>query len=133
MIDNNAFPWSGLIFLGVSEMHFNRQIFWENKTICKIVNNINNPKNEKEWTLIEDDNKIEDEARITNTFNSFFVRKIATLKDNIDKTRVKEPLEKLKSKMEGRNLTFTLKTVTERCVKKVMNEMRKKKMLERMD
>ena len=39
----------------------------------------------------------------------------------------KDPLEKLKKKMEGKNLKFSLKTVTKKTVKKAVDKMKKKK------
>ena len=49
------------------------------------------------------------------------------MKEGIDKDYVKEPLEKLKKKLEKKNLKFSLKTVSEEVVKKAMNKMKKKK------
>ena len=86
--------------------------------IWKIVKEINNPTSETIWSLKEDNVIIKDEQEIANVFNHHFVDKITKLKDNIDKTRIKEPLSKLKDKMKGKNLKFSLKTVTERKVKK---------------
>ena len=70
---------------------------------------------------------ITDEEEVANTFNSFFVEKISVLKENIDPARIKDPLEKLVKKVKGRNLKFSLKTVTEIKVKKILKGMKKKK------
>ena len=47
--------------------------------------------------------------------------------NNIDKNYVKHPLEKLKKKMELKNLKFTLKTVSEKKMRKAMTILKKKK------
>ena len=48
-------------------------------------------------------------------------------KENMNKKYVEEPLKKLNKKMENKNLKFTLKTMTEKKVRKAM--MSKKKEL----
>ena len=53
--------------------------------------------------------------------------KIANLKESIDSNLIEEPLDKLRQKMADKNLNFTLKTVTERTVSKVMRSLKKKK------
>ena len=57
---------------------------------------------------------IKDEKEIGNIFNSFFVEKSTNLRENIDQTMVTDPTEKLKKKMERKNLRFSLKTVSEK-------------------
>ena len=47
-----------------------------------------------------------------NIFNNFLIEKISLLKDGIDQKYVKEPLAKLRKKMEQKNIKFSL-TVTE--------------------
>ena len=59
--------------------------------------------------------------------NNFFVNKIDKLKNSIDKSLIEDPLIKLRDKMENRNLKFSLKTVTEKMVSKVMRSLKKKK------
>ena len=59
--------------------------------------------------------------------NNFFVNKIDKLKNSIDKSLIEDPLIKLKDKMENKNLKFSLKTVTEKMVSKVMRSLKKKK------
>ena len=70
---------------------------------------------------------ITEEQELANTFNNFFVDKVEKLKDNINPNMVKDPLEKLKAKLEGKNLKFSLKPVTEKIVKKAMDKMKRKK------
>ena len=93
----------------------------------KVIKEINSPRNENAWKLVENGETITDEKEVAEKFNHFFINKIETLKARIDPKRVKEPLGKLRTKMEGKNLKFTLKTVTERTVRKVMDKMSKKK------
>jgi hypothetical protein len=70
-------------------------------------------------TLNEDGKKIEDEKEIGNIFNSFFIEKIFNLRENIDQM-VTDPTEKLKKKMERKNLRFSLKIVSEKKVCKAI-------------
>ena len=95
--------------------------------VWKVINEINTPRNENNWRLVENGETVTDEKEVAEKFNHFFIDKIETLKARIDPQRVKEPLGKLKAKMEGRNLKFVLKTVTERTVRRVMDKMSKKK------
>ena len=95
--------------------------------VWKVVKEINTPRSESNWTLIDNNITITEEREIAETFNNYFVEKIANLKARIDPNRVKEPLNKLKNKVRGKNLNFSLKTVTERTVRKVMDRMKKKK------
>ena len=85
------------------------------------------PKEDKQWTLREEGREIHDEKEIAEIFNQFFIRKIEDLKDNINTTQIKDPIEKLREKIGIKKLDFTLKTVTEKKVVEVMGEMKKKK------
>ena len=82
---------------------------------------------EQKWSIKEGAEVCTDEEEIANKFNDYFIEKVAKLKDGIDKAKVMEPLDKLKSRMDKKNLKFTLKTVSEKTVEKVMKEMRNKK------
>ena len=95
--------------------------------IWKVVNDIIKPRSETKWKLEENGEEIEDEEKIADIFNDYFIEKIEKLKGNINKDYVKEPLERLRKKMERKNLKFTLKTVTEKKVKKAMMSLKKKK------
>ena len=95
--------------------------------VWNVIREINSPRNEDTWALKENDEIITNEKKIAEKFNHYFIDKIEALKARIDPNKVKEPLNKLRAKMEGKNLNFTLKTVTERTVRKVMDKMKKKK------
>ena len=88
---------------------------------------VTKPKEDKQWTPKEGGREICDELEIAEIFNQFFVQKIEDLKENSDTTQIKDPTEKLREKVRSKNLHFTLKTVTEKRVAEVMNEMKKKK------
>ena len=64
---------------------------------------------------------------IAKIFNKYFVEKIKKLKENIDKDYVKDPLEKRKRKMEEKKLRYSLRTVSEKKVKKAMLNIKKRK------
>ena len=67
------------------------------------------------------------EKEIANNLNVYFVDKVKKLKDNIDKSKIVDPLVQLKNKMANSNLNFELKTVTVQSVRKIMGKMRMKK------
>ena len=75
----------------------------------------------------EGEEKITDEKEIAEIYNDFFIKKIVDLKNNIDPTKIKDPLEKLKDKIKSKNLNFLLKTLSVEKVRKVMEGMKKKK------
>ena len=55
------------------------------------------------------------------------INKIQKLKDNIDPNYVEDPLTRLKAKMEGKNLHFSLKSVSEEKVLKTIKGLKYKK------
>ena len=61
---------------------------------------------------------ITDEQEVADKFNDYFINKITTLKEGIDKSKMVEPLETLKAKMAKKNLKFSLKTVSKKQSKK---------------
>ena len=61
-----------------------------------------------------------DEEEVAEIFNAHFTEKIDKLKTNIDKKYIEEPLARLNTKMANRNLTFSLKTVSEKTLQKAM-------------
>ena len=71
-----------------------------------MVNQVLKPKEKSEWKLIEGEQVIEDEEQIGNIFNNFFVEKIFLLKSGIDQKYVKEPLTKLRKKLEQKKFCF---------------------------
>jgi hypothetical protein len=76
---------------------------------------------------VEEQQEIEDEVQIANHYNKFFVEKFFLLKAGIDQKYVKEPLTKLRKKMEQKQIKFSLKTVSEKTVYKAMCSLKKKK------
>ena len=99
----------------------NENEFW------RIINDIAKPNNEPKWKLDSENGPITEDAKVAEELNNFFVNKIDKLKNSIDKSLIEDPLIKLKDKMENRNLKFSLKTVTEKMVSKVMRSLKKKK------
>ena len=99
----------------------------DEKEIWKLVNEVIKPKEKNQWELKEGEEVIEKEEEIANIFNNFFIEKISLLKDGIDQKYVKEPLAKLRKKMEQKNIKFSLKTVTEKTVYKAICSLKKKK------
>ena len=94
----------------------------------KIVNNITNPNaDETTWKLKEGDKNTVDEKEVADIFNQHFIKKISKLKENIDKSNLKDPEEILKKFVSKKKLHFELKEVTVNKVKKAMKSMKKKK------
>ena len=93
----------------------------------KVVNEISKPREEPKWSIKDGEKVCTNEEEIANKFNDHFIEKVANLKEGIDKAKVIEPLDKLKARMDKKNLKFTLKTVSEKTVEKIMKGMRNKK------
>jgi hypothetical protein len=97
-------------------MHNSKRVREANdeKEIWKVIKDVANPKSDSTIRLVEDGEIIEDEKEVADIFNTFFVSKISDPKDNIDSTKVEDPLTRLKKKMDSKNLKFSLKTVSEK-------------------
>ena len=93
----------------------------------KIVNEIIKPRSQNSIKINTPKGETSNESEVAETLNNFFVEKINALKANIDPNLVKDPLEKIRKKVEGKNLQFSLKTVSVRKVETVMKKMAKKK------
>ena len=93
--------------------------------IWKVINEVSKPKEERIWTLKEEEREITDEKEIAEIFNKFFIKKIEELKDSIDPNQIRDPIRKLEEKVKFKNLKFNLKTVSENKVKKVMDSMKR--------
>ena len=93
----------------------------------KIVTDITNPQSKNPITLEDNGIKISDEKEVANSLNTYFIDKIKTLKENIDSTKIVDPLKNLQKKMENSKAKFELKPVTVHTVKKIMEKMKKKK------
>ncbi len=72
----------------------------DEKEIWKLVNEVIKPKEKNQLKLKEGEEVIEKEEEIANILNTFFIEKISLLKDGIDQKYVKEPLAKLRKKLE---------------------------------
>ena len=68
-----------------------------------------------------------EDKEIATEFNNFFITKIEKLKENINDDIKSDPLIILKEKLKKKNLSFTLKTVSETVVRKAMKKMKNKK------
>ena len=93
----------------------------------RVVNEILKPRVPTVITITTPEGETSNEEKVAETFNKFFVEKINTLKSNIDPSLIKDPLERIKTKVQNKNLNFSLKPVTVRAVEKIMKKMSKKK------
>jgi exonuclease III len=94
--------------------------------IWKISNNILNPKTKHSLTLSEEGKEIKNDKEIANIFNKYFIEKISNLRDRISANK-EDPLKKLKEKYKQHKPHFSLKTVTENQVRKIIKESKNKK------
>ena len=69
---------------------------------------------------------IKNGPEIAKVFNEFFVKKVSDLKANIDKSKVVNPITKLKKAMETNTETFSLRTVSVEHVEKLIKATKKK-------
>jgi hypothetical protein len=65
--------------------------------------------------------------KLQTSSTTFFVEKILLLKSGIEQKYVKEPLAKLRKKMEQKKINLSLKTVSEKTDYKAMCSVKKKK------
>ena len=93
----------------------------------KIINEIIKPKSGSDIVINGTDGEISDNQGVANAFNTFFIKKVEALKEKIDPELIKDPLDKIKTKLADKNLSFRLKTVTTTKVMKLMKKMAKKK------
>ena len=97
--------------------------------LWRIANNVIKPKDQSSIKLNINGKIINDEKEVAEKFNEFFVEKIALLKQDIDKTLIKDPLEKLANKMKNNKNRFSLKKISQSKLLKTMNKLKKKKVL----
>ena len=95
--------------------------------LWRIANNVIKPKDQSSIKLNINGKIINDEKEVAEKFNEFFVEKIALLKQDIDKTLIKDPLEKLANKMKNNKNRFSLKKISQSKLLKTMNKLKKKK------
>ena len=95
--------------------------------VWRIINDISKPRSEATITLIENGIEISEEKELADTLNDYFFSKINNLKNDIDKSKVVDPLIPLRENMKKKNLKFELKSVTVNIVKKLMQKMQNKK------
>ena len=94
--------------------------------IWKIVKEVTCPNGEKKWTLEENGESIEEESKISELFNDFFITKIQDIKANIDQTKVENPYTKLEKKMKQKKLKFSLSQVSAKTVEKAIKRLKMK-------
>ena len=97
--------------------------------VWKVAKEIINPNgSNNDWSLKSNDEIMVDQEEIANTFNSYFVEKINDLKSNIDTSLVEDPLEKLKSKMEGlkNRPSLSIKPIKHKDLQKAFKKMKNK-------
>ena len=77
---------------------------------------------------IETENKsIEDPLELAESFNNFFKEKVEGLAPRIKNDRLTDPLPRLREKLHDCNLKFSLKTVSESEVLKILKSLKPKK------
>ena len=66
-----------------------------------VVNDVLNPRKDSNWRLNINGVITEEEEKIANAFNDFFIEKVEKLKEGINKSDVEDPLLKLKENLKG--------------------------------
>ena len=95
--------------------------------VWKQVSDVINPRSSEPMKIIIDDQEIEDEEKIANAFNEFFVNKVQKLSDNIDPTLKDNPTHELEAKMQGKRNYFQLKPIGADDVNKAIQRLKPKK------
>ena len=85
-----------------------------------------NPMKENNWSMNFNGTATDDPTLIANTFNIFFVKKIEDLKANIDPSLITDPLKYLNDSMKSNTSTFNLQTVSMKCLKKTISQLKSK-------
>ena len=99
------------------------------KQVWDGINDIIRPeRNAKNFLKIETENGIiEDPLQVAEKFNMFFKEKIEKLEANINKNPNIDPLSELKKKLKHSKLKFSLRTVKEKEVLKIMKALKGKR------
>ena len=99
------------------------------KQVWEGINDIIKPeRNTKNFLKIETiEGTVEDPLQVAEEFVTFFKEKIEKLEANIKKNPDIDPLSELKEKMKNSNLKFSLKTVKEKDVLKLLKALKGKK------
>ena len=78
------------------------------------------------WKIKIDGEYVEAPDILAEEFNKFFKLKVEKLAEGIKKDNQIDPLDKLKEKVKGKNLSFKLRTVTEREVSFILRKLKSK-------
>ena len=99
------------------------------KQVWDGINDIIKPeRNAKNFIKIEtEEGIIEDPLQVAEKFNTFFKEKIEKLEANINKNPNIDPLSELKKNLKQSNLKFSLRTVKEKQVLKILKALKRKK------
>ena len=97
--------------------------------IRKSINDILNPiKSAKNSIKIQtDDHLIKDLLDIAKQFNTFFIEKVKKLADGIKQDSKSDPFSLLTENLQGSNLKFNVRTVSEKVVMKILKSLKGKK------
>ena len=91
----------------------------------KTVKEVTGPQSHKTITLLEKQQTIRDEEKVAKIFNHFFKDKIEQIEKRIP-TYPDCPTDKISKKYKDRRLSFQLRTVSEKCVRKVILSLKNK-------
>ena len=95
--------------------------------LWKIANDVINPNKEKEWKIKKENGEmLTEETEVAEAFNNFFINKVESLKKNIDKTLIEDPLARLKERMKNNKTTLEFKPVSHKQLKMHLKKLKKK-------
>ena len=83
------------------------------------------PSSDDGMVLMENGVKITDEKEIGDIINPFFKEKVEGIEREIPYKNI-SPTQKLEDNLEGKNLSFSLKTVSEKQVEKAIKSLKNK-------
>ena len=101
----------------------------EQTNAWKVANEILKPKRKQTITLRESGREILEEDKVAKIFNNFFMEKVELLRNKIDPEAQEDPMTRLVEKLQGtgRLSDFSLKTVSEGEVRKIVLNLKRKK------
>jgi len=96
--------------------------------LWRVANEVLNPKKENDLKIINTEGKIlAEEKEVAEAFNEYFIEKIQLLKENIDRTKVEDPLARLREKMKNNTQKLEFKPVSRKQLGGHMKKLKKKK------
>jgi len=95
--------------------------------IWRGIRDLMNPRRTGSVKLIVDGTEEKDEKKVANIFNTFFIRKVQKLREDIDDGLKEDPTRRLRQRMQGRDHRFQLHPASEIDISKAFRKLKPKK------